>query len=96
MHILSKSSLRAFGRIHPESKGVLDQWYRLVKKSRWRNFAEVKQCFATADWYKDYVIFDLGGNKYRLIASIHFNRGKLFIRNVLTHADYSRGKWKDI
>jgi len=41
------------------------------------------------------VVFVIGRNKYRLIAVIHFNRAKLFVRHVLTHAEYDEGKWKD-
>jgi mRNA interferase HigB len=41
-----------------------------------------------------FTVFDIGGNNFRLIAVIHFNRGKLFVRHVLTHAEYDKGKWK--
>ncbi len=46
------------------------------------------------DQYKQFVIFDVGGNKYRLIVAIHYNTGRVYVRNVLTHAEYDRGKWK--
>lgn len=95
MHIISKTPLRAFGKIHPRAKNALEQWYRTTKKSEWISFADVRKSFSTADWYDPFVIFDIGGNKYRLIASIHFNRGKVFVRNVLTHAEYLRGDWKE-
>jgi mRNA interferase HigB len=54
----------------------------------------VKATFASADRVGRFVVFDIGGNKFRLIAAIHFNRGKLYVRHVLTHADYDTGKWK--
>ena len=46
-----------------------------------------------ADEFGDFVVFNIAGNKYRLIASIHFNRGKVYIRHVLTHQAYDRGEW---
>jgi len=55
----------------------------------------LRKTFNTADLVGRFVVFDIGGNKYRLIAALHFNRGKLFVRQVLTHAEYDDGKWKD-
>ena len=55
----------------------------------------MKSVFGTASIVGNCVIFNIGGNKYRLIAVIHFNRGKLYVRHVLTHAEYDEGKWKD-
>ena len=57
--------------------------------------AEVRKTLSRADLVGRFVVFDIGGNKYRLIAVIHFNRGKLYVRHVLTHAEYDEGKWKD-
>ena len=94
MHIISKTPLRAFWTIHPRAKNALEQWYRTTLKADWKSFADVRASHYTADWYDEYVIFDIGGNKYRLIALIHFNRGKVFVLDVLTHAEYSRGNWK--
>ena len=94
MHIISKTPLRAFWTTHPRAKSALEQWYRTTRKSNWKSFADVRASLSTADWYQDFVIFDIGGNKYRLIASIHFNRGKVFVLDILTHAEYSRGDWK--
>ena len=51
--------------------------------------------FPQTDRYKRFVIFDIGGNKYRLIAEINYTRGKVFIRHMRTHAEYDRGDWKD-
>jgi mRNA interferase HigB len=50
--------------------------------------------FASADNVEGLTVFDIGGNKFRLITSIHYNRPKVYIRAVLTHAEYDRGNWK--
>ena len=57
-------------------------------------FAELRETFPSADMVDDLTIFNVGGNKYRLIAAIPFNRRRVYVRHVLTHADYDRGEWK--
>ena len=95
MHIISKKKLREFWDQYPKAKSPLEAWYQIAKRAAWQSFADVRKTFNTADRVGRFVVFDIGGNKYRLIAAIHFNRGKLFIRHVLTHAEYDEGKWKD-
>ncbi|MGE4093428.1 MAG: type II toxin-antitoxin system HigB family toxin [Candidatus Binatia bacterium] len=58
------------------------------------NFDELRATFPSADAVGDLIVFNVGGNKYRLIASIHFNRGKVYVRHILTHSAYDRGVWK--
>ena len=94
MHVISKKKLREFWERYPKAKSPLEAWYQIAKRVEWENFADVRMSFNTADVVGRFVVFDIGGNKYRLIAAIHFNRGKLFVRHVLTHGEYARGKWK--
>jgi mRNA interferase HigB len=63
-------------------------------KKRFHDFNELREVFASADYVGGLTVFNIGGNKYRLIASIHYNRHKVYIRDVLTHAAYDRGDWK--
>lgn len=95
MHVISKKRLRDFWDRHPKAKVPLEAWYQVAKHAEWENFADVRLTFNTADIVGHFVVFDIGGNKYRLIAAIHFNRGKVFVRHVLTHAEYDKGKWQD-
>jgi Uncharacterized protein conserved in bacteria len=94
MRIISKKKLREFWDKDPKAKSPLEAWYQIAKHAEWESFADVRKAFNTADRVGRFVVFDIGGNKYRLIAVIHFNRGKLFVRHVLTHAEYDKGKWK--
>lgn len=80
---------------YPQAAGALDQWYRLGKKAAPQSFAELRALFGTVDRVGRYWVFDIGGNKLRLIAAIHFGSGRLFVRSVLTHAEYDRGHWKE-
>ncbi|VTU00660.1 hypothetical protein : Uncharacterized protein OS=Anabaena sp. 90 GN=ANA_C13507 PE=4 SV=1: DUF2136 [Gemmataceae bacterium] len=95
MHVISKKKLRDFWEVYPRAKAALEAWYQVAEHAEWESFAEVRQTFNTADQVGKFTVFDIGGNKYRLIAAIHFNRGKLFVRHVLTHVEYDEGKWKN-
>jgi len=95
MHVISRKKLREFWELYPKARTPLDAWYQVAKRAKWENFAEVRRTFNSADVVGRFVVFNIGGNKYRLIAVIHYNRGKVFIRHVLTHTEYDEGKWKD-
>lgn len=96
MRIISPKMLRVFRRKHPLAREPLEAWRKRAKGANWESFDEVKLDFGKAvDRYGKYLIFDIGGNKYRLIAVPHYNTGCLFIRHVLTHAEYDLEKWKE-
>jgi mRNA interferase HigB len=65
-----------------------------MQTTNFRSVDELRATFPSADVVGDLIVFNIGGNKYRLIASIHFNRGKVYVRHVLTHREYDRGAWK--
>ena len=94
MHIISRKALHAFAQLHPDSRMALDTWFRIMKANDFPSFHALHQVFARADMVDHLVVFNIGGNKYRLIAAIHFNRQKVYIRHVLTHEEYDRGAWK--
>jgi mRNA interferase HigB len=96
MHVISRRKLRVFWTAHPDSRTALERWYKLARKAEWESFDDVRAIFSReVDRVGDLLVFDMGGSKYRLIAAIHYNRGKVFVRYVLTHTEYDRGKWKD-
>ncbi len=94
MRIISKRALREFWKDDANAKQVLEDWYRSVKDADWKNFADVRETFRHADVFRDCVIFDVGGNKYRLIAKVRYQRKKVFIRFVMSHSDYDKDNWK--
>ena len=98
MRVISEKALRDFAQQHPDSDAPLRVWCKLVKSGTYRNLAELKQTFGSVDYVStdkgDFYVFNIAGNKYRLIAAIHFNRQMLFIRYILTHVEYDRGGWK--
>jgi mRNA interferase HigB len=88
MHVISKKALTDFGRRHPRSRESLLAWHQLICAASFQNFLEVKNTFNTADYVAPYTVFDIAGNHFRIIAVIHYNRQKLYIREVFTHAQY--------
>lgn len=94
MHIISRKALIQFWDKHPDSQTSLARWFKVVEKTNFHSFAELRVVFPSADKIQDWIVFNIGGNKVRLIASVHFNRGRVYIRHVLTHAEYDRGDWK--
>jgi mRNA interferase HigB len=94
MHIISRKTLIEFWKKHPDSQPSLAHWFKIVEKTDFKNFAELRAAFPSADLVNNWVVFNIGGNNYRLIVSIHFNRARIYIRHVLTHAEYDRGDWK--
>ena len=94
MHVISRKALRQFWERHPDSESALVRWFRIMERTDFTDFEGLGAAFPSADKVGDFVVFNIGGNKYRLIAAIHFNRGRVYVRHVLTHHDYDRGVWK--
>lgn len=94
MHVISRKPLGDFWTRHPDSETALARWFKVMERTDFHTFDELRAAFPSADQAGDWTVFNIGGNKYRLIASIHFNRGKVYVRHVLTHEQYSKGAWK--
>ena len=95
MHIITRKRLNEFAEEHPLAKAGLGHWYRVLKKHNFANFADLRRSFPHADQVGKLTVFNIGGNKVRLIAAIHYNRRKVYIRAVLTHVEYDAGRWKE-
>src|SRR5260370_38154663 len=94
MHVIAKPALVEFWTAHPDAEGPLQAWHRTMESVNFADFNDLRATFASADYVDGLTVFNVGGNKYRLIASIHYNRRKVYIRAILTHAEYDRGNWK--
>ena len=69
-------------------------WYQTLKPAKVRSFVELRALFPSADQVGKLTVFNIGGNAARLIAAIHYNRQKVYVRAILTHSDYDEGRWK--
>ena len=94
MHVITRRKLNDFARRFPMAKTSLDAWYKLVKKALFKNIMEIKSMFPATDDVKGLCVFNISGNKFRLVAKIEYRWQKVFIVAVLTHAEYDAGSWK--
>jgi len=95
MHIITRKRLLDFAEKHPNTSTALDAWYRIVKQSKITSFSKLREIFPSADKVGSLTVFNIGGNKIRLIAAIHYNTQCLYIRYVFTHKEYDKEKWKE-
>jgi mRNA interferase HigB len=95
MHIITKRRITEAKILYPQCTSALAGWLKVVEENEFKNFAELKTVFNSVDKVGDLFVFDIGGNKLRLVASIHFNRKKLYIRHILTHQEYDKNNWKE-
>jgi mRNA interferase HigB len=94
MHVITRKRLNEFAEKHPDTKSALARWYAIMRKGRFLNFPQLREIFPHADQVGKFTVFNIGGNKVRLIAAVHYNRNKIYIRHVLTHQEYDTGNWK--
>lgn len=94
MHVISRKKLVEFSAIHADAETALDTWYRATKTANWHNLVEVKEVFPSADLFGVFTVFNIKGNRYRLIAEINYRSGTVFVRHILTHSNYDKGSWK--
>ena len=90
-HVISKKKLAGFWEKNPDSESVMQAFYKALEKLKAENFAELKQTFGKADLAGRRTIFDVGGNKYRVVARVNFEARTIHILHVFTHREYD--KW---
>ena len=77
---------------------TLDAWYRIAKSAKWKSLQDVRQTYPSADGVpveeKVFTVFNIGGNNFRLIVGINYETETIFVKHVLTHAEYDKGDWK--
>jgi mRNA interferase HigB len=95
MRIITRRRIIEFGERHPDSVNSLNSWFKIISKSDYTSFSELRKTFPGADVVNNLTVFNIGGNKYRLIAAVHYNRKMLYIRHILTHNEYDKNRWKE-
>lgn len=98
MRVISKARIRTFWQMsgHASAESPLRAWYTHVnsKTVAWHSWSDVKAAYATASHVGRCVVFNIGGNKFRLVTRILYPSRKVFVLKVLTHAEYDRNKWQ--
>ena len=99
MRIITRRRLNEYAKLHPNAAVSLSAWHEVAKKGAWRSLQKIRQTFPHADPAtvasgKTFIIFNIAGNHHRLITAIHYDTGKVFILEILTHAEYSKNRSK--
>lgn len=94
MKLISNKILREFAALHSDAEQPLQDFRRLVERGMFGSYAQLKATFASVDKVGERYVFNIGGNKYRLVASIAFRPGLMWVKAVLTHGEYDKGAWK--
>lgn len=94
MKLISNRPLREFAIIHPAAEEPLQSWRHLIERNTFQNYAELKGVFASVDKVGERYVFNIGGNKYRLITTIAYQIQIMWVKGVLTHVEYDKGAWK--
>ena len=100
MRVISLKPLRAFWEQHPDAERPLRQWYKTVTRAVWGSLQDAQCDYPHADGVQTkrgdtLTVFNIGGNKYRLVARIRYDYCLVNVRAVLTHKKYSSGKWRE-
>jgi mRNA interferase HigB len=94
LHVITRKKLLDAAKTHGDLAEPLDAWYRIAKKSQWKSLVDVRRVCPTADGVEEFTVFNIKGNADQLITEINYRTGRVFLRHVLTHAEYSKGAWK--
>ncbi|MBI2807882.1 MAG: type II toxin-antitoxin system HigB family toxin [Planctomycetes bacterium] len=100
MRVITRKRLREFAERYPDAAEPLGKWESVVREAGWTSLQDVRRVFPHADAAivaseNTVTVFNIGGNKYRLITAIHYNTQRIFVLRLLTHAAYSKDLWKD-
>ncbi len=94
MRVISNRRLVEFSSLHPDAAAPLQAWRKIIERSEFRSFAGIRACFNSVDVVGDHHVFNIKGNNVRLVCAIGFASQVCYVKHVLTHAEYDRGKWK--
>ena len=94
MRVITNRRLLEFSAIHHDASVSLQAWRKAMESTDFGNFADLREVFRSVDKVGDLYVFNIAGNKYRLIAFLQFDRQLCYIKQVLTHTEYDKGAWK--
>jgi len=94
VRVISRTAILDFSKKHADAAVPLMNWFRITKHAEWENLDDVRRDFNHADAVGRRTVFNIKGNKYRLIARVNYRTGRVFILHIFTHEDYLKGTWK--
>jgi len=94
MRVISKRAWRDAVAADPSVEGPISEWYKIAKNAAWRSLVDVRKVYPHTDFVDPYTVFNIKGNSYRLVVKIEYRWQIIFVKHLLTHAEYDREKWK--
>jgi mRNA interferase HigB len=99
VRVVKEQTIEAYAESFPDAKSALESWVENARVSNWQSIGDVRRLYPHADAVtvnssRTVIVFNVRGNKYRLIVAMHFNRQLVFVLRLLTHAEYSKNLWK--
>lgn len=94
MRIVSRKAIREAVAKHSEWGASLNAWYKIAKNADWRNFADVRNSWRNSDVVGPFVVFNISHNRCRLVATIRYKWRMVYIRCILSHAEYDEKEWQ--
>ena len=93
--MISRARLREFWGQHADAEVRLRAWYQVVEAAGWTGWEDLKRTFPSADRVGRLTVFNVGGNAYRLVARVEYDKHRVYIRRVMTHGEYDSDEWKN-
>jgi mRNA interferase HigB len=99
VQLIGTLRLQDFWGSDKKAKVPFQRWTKIVAAAKWHNFAHTRQTFSNASWVlvcgkRKFVVFNVGGNKYRLVTTVNYQQQTVIVEFALTHEEYDKGKWK--
>ncbi len=94
MRLVGRDRIERFVRKHSDSGSSLRRWVQVVEANDFRQFAELKETFASADYVRPYTLFNISGNKYRLVALVDYGLRMVSVEAVVKHEEYDEQSWR--
>ena len=95
MHLISAGKLKEASALYPDVKEVVNNFYKKVGNSAWQNLIDVQQDYRDAESVGNFTVFNIKGNKYRLILDIDYEEQVAYFKYFLTHSEYDKEQWKN-
>ena len=100
MKVIKQTTVRLWARKHPAAAPSLTSWLTLIKAANFKNFLALREVYRSADLVRvasgrNVIVFNISGNNFRLVAAVHFNTQRVFVLRFMSHAEYSKNRWKE-
>jgi len=96
VRLIGRDLIQQFARKHPDSRSSLRSWTQIIESNSFKHFVDLRRAFGSADQVRPYTVFNISGNKFRLIAVVNYALQTVSIESVLTHAEYDEGRWRKL